>query len=215
MPQQRPIILVGGGGHCLSVIEAAESAGMAILGILDAPHLVGTRVLGHPVVGGDADMARYAAEADFIICVGAIRSAEVRRRLYAQVQQAGGRLGRIIASTARVSAHASIGAGTVVLHHALVNAGAVVGENCIINSGAIVEHGCNIGAHVHLSTGAVINGDCSVGDGSFVGSRAVVYQGCRIAERCVVAAGSVVRGNLDAPGLYAGNPAICKSGYEK
>ena len=210
MPLQRPIILIGGGGHCLSVIEAAESAGITILGILDAPHMVGKQVLGYPVVGCDADMGRYVDEADFIICVGAIRSADARRRLYAQVLQAGGRLGCIVASTARVSAHATIGAGTVVLHHALVNAGASVGENCIINTGAIVEHGCCVGAHVHLSTGSVINGDSSVGSGSFVGSRAVVYQGCSVAENCIIAAGSVVRGNLDTPGMYAGNPALLK-----
>ena len=28
---QKPIILVGGGGHCLSVIEAAESEGKKIV----------------------------------------------------------------------------------------------------------------------------------------------------------------------------------------
>ena len=37
---KRPIILLGGGGHCASVIEAAESAGVLILGILDICVLV-------------------------------------------------------------------------------------------------------------------------------------------------------------------------------
>ena len=31
----QPLILIGGGGHCKSVLEAAESAGYTILGVLD------------------------------------------------------------------------------------------------------------------------------------------------------------------------------------
>ena len=48
---QKPIILVGGGGHCLSVIEAAESEGKKILGILEIPSEFGKEVLpGHKVI---------------------------------------------------------------------------------------------------------------------------------------------------------------------
>lgn len=38
----RPLILIGGGGHCKSVIDVAESAGYTILGILDMPEMLGT-----------------------------------------------------------------------------------------------------------------------------------------------------------------------------
>lgn len=43
----KPLILVGGGGHCKSVIEAAESMGLAIGGILDLLENVGGRILGY------------------------------------------------------------------------------------------------------------------------------------------------------------------------
>ena len=38
---KKPLILVGGGGHCKSVLVAAESAGYSILGVLDMPEEVG------------------------------------------------------------------------------------------------------------------------------------------------------------------------------
>ena len=41
----KPLILIGGGGHCKSVIEAAESAGYSILGVLDMPEDVGKEIL--------------------------------------------------------------------------------------------------------------------------------------------------------------------------
>ena len=39
--EQKNLILVGGGGHCKSVIEVAESARYEIKGILDMPDEVG------------------------------------------------------------------------------------------------------------------------------------------------------------------------------
>ena len=43
--EQKNLILVGGGGHCKSVIDVAESTGYNILGILDMPEDVGKQVL--------------------------------------------------------------------------------------------------------------------------------------------------------------------------
>ena len=45
MKNNKNIILLGGGGHCKSVIDVAESAGYNILGILDMPEDVGKQVL--------------------------------------------------------------------------------------------------------------------------------------------------------------------------
>ena len=47
----KPLILLGGGGHCKSVIDVAESAGYTILGILDKPELVGNKVLDYENIG--------------------------------------------------------------------------------------------------------------------------------------------------------------------
>ena len=55
---KKPLILVGGGGHCKSVIDVAESAGYTILGILDMPEMVGTCVLDYPVLGTDDDIPK-------------------------------------------------------------------------------------------------------------------------------------------------------------
>ena len=46
----RNLILLGGGGHCKSVIDVAESAGYTILGILDKPETVGQEVLQYSVI---------------------------------------------------------------------------------------------------------------------------------------------------------------------
>ena len=80
------LILLGGGGHCKSVIEVAESAGYTILGILDRPEEVGKDVLAYKVIGKDDDIPQYVDKAEFVVTVGFIKNPGIRVRLYNNVK---------------------------------------------------------------------------------------------------------------------------------
>lgn len=208
---KRPLILIGGGGHCKSVIEVAESAGYEIKGILDMPDEVGKEVLpGHKVIGTDDEIPQYVEECDFIITVGFIKNPLLRIKLYNKVKAAGGRLATIIASTAHVSKYAELGEGTVIMHQAFVNAGAKIGDNCIINTFVNIEHDAEVGNQCHISTGTMVNGESKIGENCFIGSQSVCANCIEIASDIIVGAGSVVRKSIRVKGIYAGNPAILK-----
>lgn len=181
---QKQIILLGGGGHCKSVIDVAESVGYTILGILDKPELVGTRILDYEIIGVDDDIPQYVDKAAFVITVGQIKSPAIRQKLDGLVKQAGGKLATIVASDAYVSKYATISEGTVVMHKAFVNAGAKIGRNCIINTMANIEHDCEIGDFCHISTGVMVNGDCKVPVGTFIGSQSVVNNDVDMRTAC-------------------------------
>ena len=207
----KSLILIGGGGHCKSVIEVAESAGYEIKGILDMPDEVGKEVLpGHKVIGTDDEIPQYVEECDFIITVGFIKNPALRIKLYNKVKAAGGRLATIIASTAHVSKYAELGEGTVIMHHAFVNAGAKIGDNCIINTFVNIEHDAEVGNQCHISTGTMVNGECKIGENCFIGSQSVCANCIEIASDIIVGAGSLVRKSIRVKGIYAGNPAILK-----
>lgn len=208
---KRPLILIGGGGHCKSVIEVAESAGYEIKGILDMPDEVGKEVLpGHKIIGIDDDIPQYVEKCDFVITVGFIKNPALRIKLYNKVKAAGGRLATIIASTAHVSKYAELGEGIVIMHHAFVNAGAKIGDNCIINTFVNIEHDAEVGNQCHISTGTMVNGECKIGENCFIGSQSVCANCIEIASDIIVGAGSVVRKSIRVKGIYAGNPAILK-----
>ena len=160
----KSLILIGGGGHCKSVIEAAESAGYEIMGVLDMPEDIGKEILSTKVIGTDDDIPLYVNRAEFVITVGFIKNPATRIKLYNKVKEAGGKLATIIASTAHVSKYATIGEGTVVMHYALVNAHAKVGNNVIVNAFSNISHDAEIGDQCHISTGAMINGECKIGN---------------------------------------------------
>jgi len=203
----KPIIFVGGGGHCKSVLEAAESVGYSILGVLDMPEEVGKEILSTKVIGTDDDIPAYVDKAEFVITVGFIKNPAIRIKLYNKIKEAGGKLATVVASTAYVSKYAEIGEGTVVLHQAFVNAGAKVGKNVILNTATNIEHDAVIGDHCHISTGTMVNGDVQIADEVFVGSQSVINQGVKIkVGGAIFASGSVIIKDITEKGVYVGSP---------
>jgi sugar O-acyltransferase (sialic acid O-acetyltransferase NeuD family) len=191
----KEIILIGGGGHCKSVIDVIEQeAKFEISGIVDKPELLGSKILGYQVIGNDLNLESLAKKYNYaLITVGHIKSPLLRIKLFELVNKAGFTLPPIISSNAYVSKHSKIGNGSVVMHHAIVNANTSIGNNCIINSKALIEHDCSISSHCHISTNATINGGVKIGSKCFVGSNVVTKDNISIKENSFIKAGTLVK----------------------
>jgi sugar O-acyltransferase (sialic acid O-acetyltransferase NeuD family) len=186
-----PVLLIGAGGHARACIDVLEQlADYTVAGLIGLPQEVGGAVLGYPVLGSDADLAALAARyGNALVALGQITTPEPRMKAFEAAQRSGCLLPVVISPKAYVSRHATIGAGSIVMHGAVVNAGAVVGRNCIINSQALVEHDAVVEDHCHVSTGARLNGGVRVGAGTFVGSNATVHHSVRIGVGSVIGMG--------------------------
>jgi len=204
----KPILLVGGGGHCHACVDVIEAEGIfTIQGIVEQSDREYETVLGYPVVGSDSDLARLLESTPTaLVSVGQVKSPAAREMLHDLLVELGANLPVIISPASYVSSHSSIGGGTIVMHGAIVNALASVGRNCIINSQALIEHGAVIGNHCHISTGVRVNGTAEVGAGTFIGSGAVLREGVSIGKNCVVGAGAIVLEDLPDATRYAGMP---------
>jgi len=178
LKNKQQILLVGGGGHCKSVIDVIEQEGkFSIAGIIDKKELIGTKVLGYEVIGCDDDLESLFQQYQIaLVTVGHVYSNEVRLKLYKHLKKIGYSLPSVVSPFAYVSKHASVGEGSIVMHHSLVNAHANIGYNCIINTKALVEHDAVICEHCHISTAAVVNGNTRVEANSFLGSNSVTKE---------------------------------------
>jgi sugar O-acyltransferase (sialic acid O-acetyltransferase NeuD family) len=190
----RNIVLIGGGGHCKSVIDVIEQEGrFEIVGIVERPDFLETDVLGYQIIGNDSDLVDLAKKYKYaLITVGQIKSPSLRIKLFDLATKAGFTLPNIISPNAYVSKHSSIGKGVVVMHNAIVNTNASIGDNCIINSKALIEHDCLISKNCHISTNATINGGVTVESGCFIGSSATTKESITIDENSFIKAGSLV-----------------------
>lgn len=187
------IVLVGGGGHCNSVIDVIEQEDKYdIIGIVDIKENIGKKVLNYEIIACDDDLEElFKTCKKAFITIGHIKTNELRKKLFEKAKKIGFTFPVIISPLAYVSKYAFVDEGTVIMHHALVNANAKVGKNCIINTKALVEHDCIIEDDCHISTSSVINGGVIVKENTFFGSNSVSKNDLRLSG--FIKAGSLVK----------------------
>jgi sugar O-acyltransferase (sialic acid O-acetyltransferase NeuD family) len=189
------IILIGGGGHCKSVIDVIEQeARFEISGIVDKPELLGSKILGYSIIGTDNDLENLAKKyKNALITIGQIKSPLTRVKLYDLAIKAGFVLPQIISPNAYISKHSKIGRGTVIMHDVIINSSVCIGNNCIINTKTLIEHDCSIDDHCHISTNVIINGGVKIGSRCFVGSSVITSNNIIIKDNTFIKAGSLVK----------------------
>ncbi len=200
-------MLLGGGGHCSSVLDCLISTNnFDDVVILDSNMKIGSKVLDCSVVGDDSklyDLKKAGFEYAFIT-VGSIKDTNVRRKLYRLVSSMEFKIPIVCDQSSKISEYANIGEGTFIGKNAVINANAIIGNHCIINTGSIIEHDCYVGDFSHVSVGAAICGNCKVGSDSFIGAGSTVIQGVTIGANVTVGAGSTVLHNIGDNVVVAG-----------
>lgn len=172
------IILIGGGGHCHSVIDVIEQENKyEIIGIIDTKENIGKKVLDYEIIACDDDLEElFKTCKNAVITIGHIKSNITRVKLFAKLKNIGFSLPVIISPLAYVSKYSKIDEGTIVMHHALINTNAKIGKNCIINTKALIEHDCIVEDNCHISTASVLNGGVVLKENTFFGSNATSKQ---------------------------------------
>ncbi len=204
----RKLLLLGGGGHCHSVLDSVISSDeYEEIGIVDSTD---SSYLGVSVVGNDDDIPALIRSGwtDAFVTVGSVGDTGTRRRLYEMIKQHSLNVPTIIDPTAIIGKATEIKEGTFIGKGAVVNTGSVIGVCSIINTGAIVEHDCEIGAFSHISPGTILCGRAKVGADSHVGAGSVVKQLTEIGSNTLIGAGSVVVNSIPDNVKAYGNP--CK-----
>jgi sugar O-acyltransferase (sialic acid O-acetyltransferase NeuD family) len=200
------LLVLGAGGHGKVVADAAMSMGRwDAIAFLDDYQPSGAGPLRLEIVGRLEELEQIGRR--FNMVAAALGSNHARLELYQRCSSAELTLATIVHPAATVSAHASLGAGCVVIAQAVVNPGATLGVACIVNSGATVDHDCLLGDAVHVSPGANLAGNVRVGARAWIGIGACVRQGLTIGDDAIVGAGGVVVEDVMARTTVFGVPA--------
>ncbi len=205
----RPIIIIGAGGHAQVLIYSLNALRREIIGILhpDAS-MIGQSIAGIPILGSDDKVKDYGSD---VIClvngVGSVSSMERRKDIYMKFKKKGYLFAKVIHPSAIVMDSVKLGEGSQIMAGAIIQSGCVIGDDSIINTGAIVDHDCIIGAHTHVAPGVVLSGGVHIGDMVHVGTSATVIQGVEIGDTAIIGAGAVVVRNILPGRKVVGVPA--------
>lgn len=204
------IILLGGGGHCKSVIDTILSSNLYnIVGVIDLKDKIGQTVLKNvKIIDSDENLYKYKEQNvnNVFITVGSIGNPKIRIELYENLKKNGFKFPNIIDKTAIISKTTKIGEGTFVGKGVIINAGAIIGDNCIINTGSVIEHDCYVGDFVHIAPNSTLCGGVSVGRNSHIGANSTIIQYKNVGKNVIIGAGSIVTKDIRDNVTVYGNP---------
>jgi sugar O-acyltransferase (sialic acid O-acetyltransferase NeuD family) len=205
----KKLLLIGGGGHCKTVIEAAETMNYYDqIEIVDMPDKIGENILGYRINKSDDELIELwnCGFADAFISLGSIGNPIKRIKTYQKIKSIGFNIPIIKHTSAEISSYATIKEGTLIGKNVIINADTKVGVCAILNTGCIIEHDCIVGDFSHIAPASVLSGNVAIGKETHIGANTVIRQGIKIGSRSIIGIGSVVVENIEDSFLAYGNP---------
>ncbi|UGB30428.1 acetyltransferase [Metabacillus sp. B2-18] len=207
----KKIILVGGGGHCKSVLDTLLLTNQySEIGVVDLKEFLNKKVLSASVIGTDKDLPQLykGGYKHAFVSLGSIGKTSRRINLYNTLEDIGFTIPNIIDPTAIISNDVQLGNGIFIGKKAVINAGATIHNGAIINTASIIEHDCIVGEFTHIAPGTVMCGNVQVGRETHIGANSVIKQQIKIGSHTMIGMGSIVLKDIGDSKEAFGSP--CK-----
>lgn len=200
----KKIILIGGGGHALSLLEMIKDYSL-VAGYSD---LFPNNAMFITYLGNDSDIISNYSPFEYKVHYSLVYTSKVDLSLRKKMQGLFSlyESATFISDTALVTKHSEISSGAAIFERVIINR-SKIGRDTILNTGSIIEHDCNIGNNVFIGPGVIVGGEVSIQDNTFVGMGAVIRDNVAICSDVIIGMGSLVTRNVTEPGIYIGRPA--------
>ena len=209
-PENRPVVIVGAGGHAKVLLDTLRSGDHSIYGLCDAaPEKARTRLPGETILGDDNSALPLPTNTvTIVIGVGATRAGDARRTLFAQYRDAGFEMISVIHPSAVIAADVKIGAAAQIMAGAVIQPGTSIGANVVINTGATIDHDCRIGDHAFIAPGVTLCGGVTISAGAHIGAGATVLENRSVGVGAMIGGGALVNRDIEDGMTAFGVPAL-------
>jgi sugar O-acyltransferase (sialic acid O-acetyltransferase NeuD family) len=175
---------------------------------IGTPFLEVDRFCGAPVVPLESLSQHFdPREHRAFVAISSTKLNRVRRELLREVKAQGFDCVSYVSSRAFVWRNVSIGENAFIFENNVLQHHVHIGDNVVLWSGNHIGHRTSIGDDCFVSSHVVISGFCNIGKRSFLGVNSCFVDGVKTGDDVVVGAGAVVVHDLEARGVYVGNPA--------
>ena len=197
------LVIIGAGGHALSVADAALSSGWTAISFYSPDGKGPTPSVGQVLSSLESLEITKTA---FALGVGPNHDREdaweevVKHFPHAQLTS-------VIHATSWVSPLSIIRDGAVILAQASVGPGSAVGLGALLNTGASLDHDSSLESFGSLGPGARTGGHVHIGERTMVGMQAGIVQRVTVGSDSVIGAHSLVRQDVESNAVAWGSPA--------
>jgi sugar O-acyltransferase (sialic acid O-acetyltransferase NeuD family) len=199
------IILIGSGGHAVSITNVAHSCGYTVVNYVD-DNKSGETLLETPIISTD-ECHNLFPKHNFCIAIG---DNEVRHRVVDEYKSklSDAKFPSLIHSSCVIGVASNISEGTVVMPQTNIGPNSTVGNFCIVNTGSSIDHDCILNDYVSIGPGVITGGNVTIGARSAISIGTIVKNDICIGEDVVVGAKSYVNKSLEDNIVAYGTP--CK-----
>ena len=202
----KPIIMIGNGGHASVLTEMLLAQKETIIGFT-APTSE-ENAFGLTYLGSDEVIEEYnPADIELVLGIGTIKPSPLREKIFTKFTQKKYHFKSIIHPSAIIAPSVQLGQGVQIMAGTIIQTNTTVADNSIINTGALIDHDCQISSHIHIAPGTKISGSVHIEKGTHVGTGATIIQGIHIGSNCLIGAGAVVVNNIANDIKAVGVPA--------
>lgn len=197
------IVLIGAGGHAVSVTNVALSCGFTVIAYVD-DNKAGGKLMGIPIVTTEQCLSDYSHHN---LCI-AIGDNAVRERLYEEYKSKVPKVKfpSLIHKSSVVGVASAIGDGTVVMPLSNIGPNSKVGRFCIINTKSSIDHDCVMKDFASIAPSVVSGGKVTIGNRSAISIGAVLKHGLSIGNDVVIGANSYVNRSINDEVVAYGTP---------
>ncbi|KAA1162036.1 pilus assembly protein [Pseudoalteromonas fuliginea] len=210
--KNKPLLIIGGGGHAAALAEILLKQNKKIVGVV-APELiaVGNVFDGIELFHNDDDILKFNPQDVLLVNgIGSMPFKLLREAIYNRFKKLGYEFATVIADSAIVSDYSVIGCGVQVMNNCVVNCGAAVRDNTIINTSSSIDHDCIIGAHCHLAPGSTLSGQVVVENNVHIATGSNVINNITIGRNSIIGVGANITKSIPANSIVYGARAIVK-----
>ena len=202
----KPLIILGSGGHASVLFDALQLCNRNILGLVD-PFITKEETIFKKlkVLGDDSEIEKFnPMNVELVNGVGPSTKSYKKEEIENKYSSLGYTFATVIHPSAIINSQAIIGSGSQIMAGAIIQSRAIIGKSCVINTGAIVEHDCLLKNFIHVGPGAVLCGGVELHDHVYVGANAVIIQNIKVSEKSIIGAGITLTKNLGPSLTYIG-----------
>lgn len=205
--KNRPIIIIGAGGHSSVLIDILKLNNKTIVGLTDFDENNKKSIFSkYNFIGNDSKILEFkTSEIELVNGIGPSTKNFNRKNINEKFTKLGYSFAKIIHPSAVISNDSVIGAGSQIMSGAIIQPGVVVGKNSVINTKSSIDHNCHIHNNAHIAPGSTLCGNVTVYDDVYVGAGSVVVENLTLGEKSVLGAGITLRKNLENNEIYVGN----------
>jgi len=195
--RDKPVIIMGAGGHAKVLHDALELSGRVVLGFVTPDLKVGEKFCGEKVLGSDDAINHYSPdEIELVNGVGSLPRKDLRWTLAEKMRKQGYKFATVIHPCSVIAIDVNVGEGVQIMAGVIIQAGTNIKLDSIINTGSLIDHDCTIERNCHIAPGVVCSGGVVIRSNTHLGTGSVVTEYRTIGSNCTIAAGSVIYKNI-------------------